>query len=88
MEDTNHIEIFLKKFKNLISPHDSIKKATIDSIKKATGINIDKKNISFKNGIVYIKTQHHEKSYIFLNKKNILNNIKNILKEKTPNDIK
>ena len=88
MDNIKHIENFLKKFKKITPPDDFIKKQIIKSIDKKTGIKINNKQITYKNNIIYIKTKQEERSFIFLNKEKIIEDLKKTLKNKTPKDIK
>jgi len=88
MDNVSHIENFLKKFKNLIPRGHLVKKQIIESVKKTTGIEICADETEFRGGVFYIKKPQKEKSFIFLNKKNILDDARAVLKEKTPKDIR
>jgi len=78
----------LSKYKNLI-PTDSLKKeAVIEVISKCFGIDLEKKDISISNNIIYLKTSTKLKAEVFMHKINILRALKEILKQNTPSDIK
>lgn len=89
MEIPRSIEEFLKKFTSLTLPDESIRKATSVVIKDVCGEDIDIKNITLKNNIVYIQHNNHIlRSHIFINKNKILTLLKERVGEKTPEDIR
>lgn len=78
----------LSKYKNLV-PTDSIKKeAVIEVISKCFQIDLEKKDISLSNNIIYLKTSTKLKSEIFMHKKEILRQLKEILAKDYPGDIR
>ena len=78
----------LSKYRNLI-PTDSLKKeAVIEVIMKCFNINLEKKDISLSNNIIYLKTSTKLKAEVFIHKAEILRDLKEILKQNTLKDIK
>jgi len=78
----------LEKYKNIV-PTDSLKKeAVIEVISKCFQINLEKKDISLSNNVIYLKTSSKLKSEVFMHKIMILKNLKDILKQNAPNDIR
>ncbi len=78
----------LSKYKNLV-PTDSLKKeAVIEVISKCFKINLEKKDISLSNNIIFLKTSTKLKSEVFIHKKDILRDLKEILKQNAPQDIR
>lgn len=78
-----YISDLLKKFKNITAPDIIIRNYIVDIVKEIINIKLDKKNIFVKNGIVYIKTKPIYKNEIFINKKKIIN----LLKEKVGDSV-
>lgn len=66
-----NISIYLDKFKNIESKSSSLKNTIIDSISKVLKININKKDVEVKNGIVYLKVNPVVRNEIFINKTKI-----------------
>jgi hypothetical protein len=78
----------LSKYKNLV-PTDSLKKeAAILIIDKLFEIKLEKKDLSVSNNIIYLKTSSKLKSEVFIHKAEILRELKEILKQNAPKDIK
>lgn len=71
-----NISNLLERFKKIKIPNETVRKEILEIIKYTTGADVDFKNISVKEGIVYIKLAGAAKSEIFLNKKKILERIK------------
>ena len=67
-----YISDLLQKFKHITPPDITVRKSAVDIIKTTTNIELDKKDISIKNGVVYIKTQPIYKNEIFINKQKII----------------
>ncbi len=78
------ISKLLENFKKITPPDYYIKNSVASVIKDVSGFNLNKKNISYRNGIVYIKTKQSYKSEIFINKQKIIS----ILKEKIGKEVK
>ena len=70
-----NISIYLEKFKNIESKSSSLKSIVVDSIKNVLKVDIDKKNIEIKNGIIYLKVHPVIKNEIFINKNKIIKEI-------------
>jgi len=83
-----NIENFLKRFELLTPPNDAIRGAVREIIEKEIGVSIEKKNISVKNNIIYIKTKPLYKNEIFIKKQYILKELEKKFHQKTPRDIK
>ncbi len=83
-----NLDKFLDKFKKLKPPDDEIKTNLIIIIKNKINFSINRKDISFKNNIIYIKTKSIIKNEIFINKYKILNLLNNNLKEDIVKDIR
>jgi len=66
------ISSFFDKFKNTALKELNKREIIISSIYKATKQSIDIKDISIKEGILYIKSDQGLKSEIFLKKREIL----------------
>lgn len=78
----------LAKYKNLV-PTDSIKKeAVIEVISKVFQIDLQKTDISLSNNIIFLKTSSKLKAEVFMNKTSIMRDLKKILQQNTPRDIK
>ena len=67
-----NISIYLEKFKNIESKSSNLKSLVNDVIKNVLKVDIDKKNIEIKNGIIYLKVHPVVKNEIFINKNNII----------------
>lgn len=67
-----NISIYLDKFKNIESKSSGLKNSIIDSINKILKINIDKKDVEIRNGVVYLKVNPVVRNEIFINKVNII----------------
>lgn len=84
----NLIGNLLSKYRNLV-PTDSLKKeAVIEVITKCFQINLEKKDISINNNIIYLKTSTKLKGEVFMHKIAILKDLKEILKQNAPIDIR
>ena len=67
-----NISIYLEKFKNIESKSSNLKSLVNDVIKNVLKVDIDKKNIEIKNGIIYLKVHPVVKNEIFIIKNNII----------------
>lgn len=83
-----NLDKFLDKFKKLKPPDDEIKTNLIIIIKNEINFSINRKDISFNNNIIYIKTKSIIKNEIFINKYKILNLLNSNLKEDIVKDIR
>lgn len=79
---------FLAKYKNL-KPADDFKKETVkDIIFKIVGLEIDKKNISVVNQVIYLNISPKAKAEIYMNKNRIIKELSEILDKAAPKDIR
>ena len=67
-----NISIYLDKFKKIEVKSSNLKNHIIDSINNIIKINIDKKDVELKNGVVYLRVHPVVKNEIFINKNTIL----------------
>lgn len=67
-----NISIYLDKFKKIESKSSSLKNNIIDSVNKILKINIDKKDVEIRNGVIYLKVNPVVRNEIFINKVNII----------------
>ena len=79
---------YLKRFVGLTPPDDFIKEEVLKIVKDKIGIDLNKKEITISNGVIYIKTTPIIKNEIFINREKILQNLKQTLGIKSPKDIK
>ncbi len=83
------ISSFLKKFQRFGRPDIATREASSSVIKEYIGFEITPKDISIKNGIVYLKNPPPVvKSEIFIKRDRIIDKIINISKDKTIKDIR
>ena len=84
------IKSLLSKFKNLTTPDQIVREKTSLIIKNTTGAEIDSQNITYnKNtGFIFLKTNNHKQTIIFLKKEDIIKEINNILGKEVVLDIK
>jgi hypothetical protein len=82
------ISSFLEKFSRLIKDNKDLKKEILLAVKSAANISLDEKNISIKNGTLYIKEKPQVKNEIFMKKEKILSSIEQILGKKAISDIR
>jgi len=75
--DFNHINVFLEKFKKLLSQKEASLTTIADVITKHIGYNIDIKNIKIKGDIVLIKSSPMLRSEILIHKEGILTDLNN-----------
>jgi len=75
------IENLLEKFRNFIPPDLIVKRNLITILKNDFNININKEDIFFnkKTGVVRLNINSVKKTYILLNKENLLKKINNNL---------
>jgi hypothetical protein len=78
----------LAKYQN-IKPTDSIKKeAVIEVIRERFGIKLEKKDIALSSNTFYLRCSTKLKAEVFMLKKNILKDLKDILASNAPSDIR
>lgn len=75
-----NISIYLDKFKNIESKNSVLKNIITDSVGKILKININKKDVEVKNGVIYLKVNPVVRNEMFINKVDIIKelNAKNI----------
>jgi hypothetical protein len=88
VEGPNSIKFFLEKYKKLTPPDDSVRTEFARVVKKILDIELDKKDISVRNGTLYVKAQPALKSELFMRRKQITDEMRVLLEKKTPNDIR
>jgi hypothetical protein len=86
--DYNHITIFLDKFKNIIHQKEEIKKVVIKTIEEEINCKIKEDTVKIKGSSIYIESSPIFRSEILIHKKQILNKLKNNLKDCNFFDIK
>ncbi|MDO8575154.1 MAG: hypothetical protein Q7R78_00425 [bacterium] len=74
-----NINNYLKKFTFVENKDKKVKVLLIEVVKNSINLNLEEKNISLNNNIIYIKASPAIKSLIFIKKENILSS----LREKT-----
>ena len=84
--DFKKVSDLLNKYREIL-PSDKIIKDAVIYVSSSFDINLKKENIKVGRGIVYINSDFITKSKIFVNKAEILMELKNILRKKTPRDI-
>lgn len=70
-----NISIYLDKFKKVDSKNSSFRDCITSSINKVLGVNINKENITVRNGVVYLKTNSVIRNEIFIKKKIIMDEL-------------
>ena len=83
-----NISSYLEKFKRLEPPGDSAKKASQQVIFETIGVKIDKKDMTVKDGVLFLSVPSIVKNEVYMNKRGILEKVKEILGEKTLKDIR
>ncbi|MEK9181982.1 MAG: hypothetical protein AAB781_00125 [Patescibacteria group bacterium] len=75
-----NISIYLDKFKNIESKNSVLKNIITDSVGNILKININKKDVEIKNGVIYLKVNPVVRNEVFINKVGIIKelNAKNI----------
>ena len=81
------IDRYLKN-KNITPPDETIRKAFVEIVKKRLKIILEFKDITIRNFVVYIKTSPTIKSEIFMNKRGVLEELKQEFGLKAPLDIR
>lgn len=79
-------ELF-SRFTNFIPPERILKERIIIEIKNQTGIEIEKQNIKIERGVVRVSVSPAVKIRILIKKERIMENLRDELKDNTPNDI-
>lgn len=84
--DFKKISELLNKYKDIIPSEKTIKEAIISVFSKF-GVDLKKENIKMNRDVVYINSDFTTKSKLFVNKLEIMRELKNVLGKKTPKDI-
>jgi hypothetical protein len=71
-----NISAYLEKFKKLGQGERFLKEATVSVIKEVTGVLLEEKQITFKNGEMFLSVSPGIKNTIFIKKDLILGKIK------------
>lgn len=82
------INNYLEKFKNISVPSEGVRKDVSQAIKDEIGLELEVKNISIKNMVIYVKCDSSAKSEIFLRKNKILDRLKKAKKNEEILDIR
>lgn len=83
-----HIKEFFNKFLRLAPPEKFIKDAVIQAILKEVGEKIEPKNIKIQNTSIFLSASPTLKSEVFMQKEEILRDLKESLGTKAPLDIR
>ena len=83
-----HIGDLLKKFKTLVPREKIVKDEMISAVFEETGILLQSEEISFQNGVIFIKTNPVIKNELFMRKQKILLEIKKKIGDAFPHDIR
>lgn len=70
-----NISSFLEKISKNLKSNDLHKEDIIILIKEITNITLNKEDLEYKEGVLYIKSSPAVKNIIFINKSNILDKI-------------
>lgn len=68
---------FLSRFKKLGLPNETIRKMAIEVIYNICAVNVSLEDVSYRDGVVYIKLSGAPKSEIYINKQKILKELEN-----------
>ncbi len=79
--DYNHISNFFNKFKNIVFQKEEIREHIRNIISKNISYEITNDLFDFKNGIIFLKCSPVLRSEIYIKKKHILEDLKNVLPE-------
>lgn len=79
------ISFYLKKFENIGSRKNSIRKAIIEIVKEKSGVELDKDNLDFIRDQIRINITGPAKTEIFINKKRIEEELNNRLNDEFGN---
>lgn len=63
---------FFSRFKHITPPDESVRKGVCEFILKEMNIETPLKDVSVKNGVIYIKTKPIIKNEVFMKKKKLL----------------
>ena len=84
----NNLGGFLEKFKNLLGTSKFQKDAVISMIESVVKIKLQDKEIDIKDFVVYIKASPAVRGEIFMRKQKILDELKKVLANKAPREIR
>ena len=85
----NALSKFLEKFQNILKAGTEARSVVILVIKKNLNCEVIEKNVTIKDGIVYLKSNPSFRNELFLNKEVIISEINKLLpKNKNIRDIK
>jgi len=84
----SYIERFLEKYKNLTATDVVVKETIIEIVQKRLNIELSKDKIKYSGGIVYVEASSMVKSKIFIQKKILLEDLKQRLGRKSPKDFR
>ena len=79
---------FLRRFSTLTPPDEFVRKQVLQSIQNILHYEVLMKDVSVRNGVVYIKTNSLVKNKVFMKKELLLKDLQKTLGDKAPNDIR
>lgn len=83
-----HIKNFFERFTKLAPPEKFIKETLREILLNRTGVSVDLKAMKVSNNIIYITESAVLKNEIFMQKREILEELKTILGHKAPRDVR
>lgn len=84
----NPITSLLERIRSITPPDETIRQRIVSIVEDVLRFKLDKKDIVIRNLVVYIKTPPVIRSEIFMNKKFILESLKQEFGNKAPLDIR
>ena len=81
------ITSFLDRFKKITPPDEFVRKTAVEILREVIGVKLSISHISIEGGILHIRNNSFIKSEVFLHKEQILQLLKDRLKEQAPKDI-
>jgi hypothetical protein len=85
----NPLQNFLERFQKILSFPGQVKKPILETVLKVAKIQLTEKDIDVKERIVYIRMKHPAiKNEIFMRKNLILTELKALVGDKAPYDIR
>lgn len=82
------IKKLLERWERFVPSEKSVRRVLPEIIKKQTGATISPEHIATRNDIIFIKTSSLIKAEVFLKKIKILSDLRSVLGDKTPRDIR
>jgi len=82
------ISSLLERYKHLRPPNESVRKAVVEILARECKAEITIDNVAVKNKIVYLTLGSSAKMEVFFKKKKILEELKGLLGEECPTDIR